>query len=122
MVEGVGVPVGAFLHCNERHHSLAFMGIPGAPRRVQHVMLQTASLDDVGTTYDLCREQGLTTTSMGRHYNDRAFSFYFRNPSGWHFEFAWDPRAINPDTWQTEQYILGRPGAYWGHEGLLEMV
>jgi len=26
------------------------------------------------------------TTSLGRHPNDRSFSFYFRNPSGWHVE------------------------------------
>jgi biphenyl-2,3-diol 1,2-dioxygenase len=122
MVPGVDAPMGAFLHCNERHHSLAFMGMPDAPRRLQHVMLQTASLDDVGSTYDLCRDQSLTTTSIGRHYNDRAVSFYFRNPSGWHFEFAWDPRTIDPDRWKTEQYTLGRPGAYWGHDGLFKMV
>jgi 2,3-dihydroxybiphenyl 1,2-dioxygenase len=122
MPPGAPEPVGAFLHCNERHHSLAFMGIPDAPRRLQHVMFQTASVDDVGTTYDLCREHNLTTTSIGRHYNDRAVSFYFRNPSGWHFEFAWNPREIDPSVWRTEHYTLGSPGAYWGHDGLFQMV
>jgi 2,3-dihydroxybiphenyl 1,2-dioxygenase len=115
-------PLGAFLHCNARHHSLAFFGIPEAPRRLQHLMLQTTSLDDVGTTYDLCRDHSLTTTSIGRHYNDRAVSFYFKNPSGWHFEFAWDPREIDPAAWMTEYYAPGGPGVAWGHDGLFEMV
>jgi extradiol dioxygenase len=121
VIPGAPAPLAAFLHCNERHHSLAFMGAPNPPRRLQHVMFQTASLDDVGSTYDVCRESGLTTTSIGRHYNDHAVSFYFRNPSGWHFEFAWDPRTIDPVSWQTEHYVVGRPGVEWGHEGLFEM-
>ncbi|HEX4395671.1 MAG TPA: VOC family protein [Mycobacterium sp.] len=119
---GGSAPIGAFLHCNSRHHSLAFFGIPDAPRRLQHVMFQTSSLDDVGTTYDLCREHNMTTTSIGRHYNDRAVSFYFQNPSGWHFEFAWDPREIDPSVWRTEYYVPGGPGVAWGHEGLFQMV
>ena len=113
--------LAAFLHCNERHHSLAFMAIPGAPRRIQHVMFQTVSMDDVGLTYDLCVDHKITTTSPGRHHNDRTYSFYFRNPSDWHFEFGWGPRTIDPARWGTEQYTL-KPGNAWGHFGLMEMV
>jgi 2,3-dihydroxybiphenyl 1,2-dioxygenase len=122
VIQGLDAPLAAFLHCNARHHSLAFLGMPGTPRRIQHVMLETTELDDVGTSYELCREKNLLTTSLGRHYNDRAFSFYFRNPSAWHFEFAWGPREIDPAAWETEQYTLGVPGAYWGHEGLMQMI
>lgn len=113
--------LAAFLHCSPRHHSLAFMSIPGAPRRIQHVMFETLSIDDVGTTYDLCLEREITSTSTGRHQNDQTFSFYFRNPSGWHFEFGWQPRIIDPATWNTEHYHL-RPGNAWGHHGLMEMA
>jgi extradiol dioxygenase len=74
-----GAPLGAFLHCNPRHHSLAFFQIPMGPRKIQHVMFETNSLDDVGTSYDLCLEREITATSLGRHGNDRSFSFYFRN-------------------------------------------
>ena len=35
-----GVPVGAFLHCNPRHHSLAFFGIPMGPHKIQHLMIE----------------------------------------------------------------------------------
>ena len=121
VIPGMGVLAG-FLHCNERHHSLAFFGIPGTPRRIQHLMLETQSLDDVGSTYDICLDQDITTTSLGRHPNDHAFSFYFRNPSGWHLEYAWAPRTVDPESWVTEHYVAGRPGAYWGHRGLMEMI
>lgn len=114
-------PLAAFLHCNPRHHSLAFMNIPGAPRRIQHVMFETQSMDDVGLSYDLCAGKQITTTTPGRHHNDHTFSFYFRNPSEWHFEFGWAPRTIDPATWDTEQYTL-QPGNAWGHAGLMEMV
>lgn len=114
-------PFAAFLHCNTRHHSLAFMNIPGAPRRIQHVMFETVSMDDVGHSYDLCLEQGITSTTTGRHQNDHVFSFYFRNPSGWHFEYGWGPRMVDPETWTTENYSLGS-GFAWGHDGLMKMV
>lgn len=121
VIPGMG-PLVSFLHCNPRHHSLSFFGVPNAPRKIQHLMLETLDLDDVGTTYDLCLERGITTTSLGRHPNDRSFSFYFRNPGGWHMEFAWGSRLIDPDTWVTEHYVAGRPNAYWGHQGLMEML
>jgi len=115
-----GAPLGVFLHCNPRHHSLAFFQIPMAPRKIQHVMFETNSLDDVGTSYDLCLEREITATSLGRHGNDRSFSFYFRNPSKWFFEYGWQLRTIDPKNWTTERYVIGA-GAGWGHEGLNRM-
>jgi len=120
VIPNVG-PLAAFLHCNPRHHSLAFMSIPGAPRKIQHVMFETETMDDVGLTFDLCHERDIVTTTPGKHHNDRAFSFYFRNPSGWHVEFGWNPRKIDPATWATEQYEL-RKGNAWGHHGLMGMI
>ncbi|MBT2268999.1 VOC family protein [Rhodococcus erythropolis] len=120
MIPGVG-PLAAFMHCNERHHSLAFMTIPGAQRKIQHVMFETTTMDDVGLTYDVCLDRKIDTTTPGRHHNDHTFSCYFRNPSDWHFEYGWQPRRIDPATWDTEQYVL-RPGNAWGHHGLMEMV
>ncbi|WP_280512107.1 VOC family protein [Nocardia farcinica] len=114
-------PFAVFLHCNARHHSLAFMNIPTATRRIQHVMFETVSIDDVGVSYDLCAERGITSTSTGRHQNDHVFSFYFGNPSGWHFEYGWGPRMVDPETWTTENYVLGS-GFAWGHHGLMKMV
>jgi 2,3-dihydroxybiphenyl 1,2-dioxygenase len=120
IIPNVG-PLAAFLHCNQRHHSLAFMTIPGAPRKIQHIMFETVSMDDVGLSYDVCLDRHITTTSPGRHHNDHTFSFYFRNPSDWHFEYGWAPRKIDPEKWDTEHYLL-RPGNAWGHHGLMEMI
>jgi 2,3-dihydroxybiphenyl 1,2-dioxygenase len=47
----------AFFHCNPRHHTIAFAQMPGVSRRLHHFMLQLQSLNDVGTTYDLCQAQ-----------------------------------------------------------------
>jgi 2,3-dihydroxybiphenyl 1,2-dioxygenase len=121
MVPGFG-QVAAFMHCNTRHHSLGLMGIPGTPRRIQHVMFETADIDTVGTTFDICVERGITTTSLGRHLNDRAFSFYFSNPSGWHFEYGWGARSIDPATWHIEHFNGLRPKREWGHQGLISMI
>jgi 2,3-dihydroxybiphenyl 1,2-dioxygenase len=120
IIPNVG-PLAAFMHCNPRHHSMAFISNPKAPRKIQHVMFETNTLDDVGTSYDLCLERELTATSLGRHNNDRTFSFYFRNPSEWLFEFGWEPRVIDPEHWTTEKYMLV-PGNAWGHAGLMNMV
>lgn len=114
-----GAAVGAFLHCNPRHHSLAFFSMPMSARgqKIQHLMIETNSLDDVGTSYDLCLERNITKSSLGRHPDDRGLSFYFRNPSRWLFEYAWQLRNINPNNWTTEKYTMGTSNG-WGHKGL----
>ena len=121
VVPGLG-RFAAFLHCNERHHSLGLMAFPDTPRKLQHVMLETLDIDDVGTTYDLCVERGITDTTLGRHLNDRAFSFYFQTPSGWHLEYGWGARTIDPAAWRIEQFNGIRPKGEWGHEGLTAMI
>ena len=59
-------------------------------------MFETVDIDTVGTTYDICVEREITSTTLGRHLNDHAFSFYFRNPSGWHFEYGWGAALDRP--------------------------
>ena len=54
---GSASPRMAFFHCNPRHHSVAFLAASIKPR-LRHFMLQTQSLDDVGSTYTLCQDQG----------------------------------------------------------------
>jgi biphenyl-2,3-diol 1,2-dioxygenase len=117
VVSPEGGRLAAFLHCNPRHHSMAFINWPNAPRKIQHVFFETNSLDDIGTTYDLCVERKLAATSIGRHPNDRSVSFYFRNPSRWFIEYGWDLRTIDPLNITAERYVLG-PGIGWGHAGL----
>jgi 2,3-dihydroxyethylbenzene 1,2-dioxygenase len=99
---GKRVVAPVFMHCNERDHSIAF-GIAGPERRLNHVMIEVDSPDDVGLTYDLVRKEKLPVAILpGKHSNDHMYSFYFRNPSGWMFEYGWGAR---PATHQSEYYV-----------------
>ncbi|MBK6577990.1 MAG: VOC family protein [Sandaracinaceae bacterium] len=101
----------AFLHTNPRHHSLA-MGGP-MPKRVHHFMLQVASIDDVGLAYDRARDHDVVIEQeLGRHPNDRMFSFYAQTPSGTQFEFGHGGRIIDDETWEPTTY---NAISEWGH-------
>jgi len=90
-----------FMHCNDRDHTVAF-GIGGPDRRINHLMIEVDNLDDVGLTYDLVRKNKVPITiSPGKHSNDHMYSFYFRNPSGWIWEYGFGAR---PATYQSEYY------------------
>lgn len=102
-----------FMHCNPRHHSLAFMEAP-LPRRLHHIMLQVDSLDDVGSTYSLCSQHGIELAStLGRHTNDHMVSFYMQSPSGFEIEYGWGARTIDDATWKVQTH---RSPSIWGHE------
>src|SRR5271168_2619752 len=91
-----------FMHCNDRDHTVAF-GVPGSDRRINHLMIEVDNLDDVGMTYDLVRKNKIPVTiTPGKHSNDHMYSFYFRNPSGWMFEYGWGAR---PATYQSEYFV-----------------
>jgi 2,3-dihydroxybiphenyl 1,2-dioxygenase len=102
----------AFLHCNPRHHSLALVGTtePG----LRHVMLETKSIDDVGTAVDIATRRGILTRSLGRHTNDKAISCYFETPSGWEIEYGWSGLQVDDEVWIVRQ--LAGPTSLWGHE------
>lgn len=102
-----------FYHCNPRHHSLALAAMPGM-RGLHHVMVQLRELDDVGISYDLCRQQGLPISmTLGRHTNDRMVSFYVRTPSGFDIEYGWGAIEIDDQWWSVAQYT---ETSVWGHE------
>jgi 2,3-dihydroxybiphenyl 1,2-dioxygenase len=103
-----------FLHCNPRHHSIAFAEAPGAPKGINHFMVQRAALDDVGRRYDDVQKAGIPLiTTLGRHSNDLMLSFYMRNPSGWGVEYGWGGREIDDATWCVEHL---ESGSLWGHK------
>ena len=58
-----GLPAGGpplwmrFLGCNPRHHSLALAPFPG-PAGIVHLMVEVATLDDVGRAMDRCARRG----------------------------------------------------------------
>jgi len=107
----------AVLHCNPRHHTIAFAQMPGMSKRLHHFMLQLQSLNDVGTTYDLCQAQDVPIVmKLGKHTNDHMVSFYLRTPSGFNVEYGWGAREVDDATWQVQVHTAG---SIWGHQGSL---
>jgi len=112
-----------FLHCNPRHHSIAFQPrIPDLPRsrdkKMWHFMLETNTLDDVGTALDLATRAGIpVVSSLGRHSNDQMVSFYMSTPSGFEVEYGWGGRLVDDAVWQVQRHDRG---TIWGHKVQLE--
>lgn len=105
-----------FMHCNPRHHSIAFGVIP-AKKRLMHFMLQCRHVDDVGSTYYLCQDAGIEISgTLGRHTNDHMLSFYLRTPSGFEVEYGWGARIVDDATWQVQKH---EAPSIWGHRGSL---
>jgi extradiol dioxygenase len=101
-----------FYHCNSRHHSLAMTEVPGI-LGVHHMMLQTRSLDDVGTALDLAQQGAAEiTVGLGRHCNDHMLSFYLRSPLGLEIEYGWGAVEVTDDQARPRMYDSGD---IWGH-------
>jgi biphenyl-2,3-diol 1,2-dioxygenase len=101
-----------FLHCNPRHHTLAFAQAP-APKRLNHFMVQASEMDDVGCALDRAAAAGTPiSSSLGKHTNDRMTSFYARTPSGFDVEFGWGGIEVDDATWSPTHYDSG---SLWGH-------
>ena len=102
----------AFLNAGPRHHALAIVPLE-MPQRLHHLMLQVTDMDDVGTTYDLCHDQGVPIAmSLGRHTNDRMTSFYMQTPSGFQVEYGAGGVEIDDETWEIGHYDAP---SIWGH-------
>jgi 2,3-dihydroxybiphenyl 1,2-dioxygenase len=108
-----------FLHCNPRHHSVAFQprakNLPRSrDKKLWHFMLETNALDDVGSGLDAAMKSGATlATTLGRHTNDQMVSFYVVTPSGFEVEYGWGGRLIDDSIWQVQRHDRG---ALWGHK------
>lgn len=103
-----------FLHCNPRHHSLAFVEFPNAPKRANHFMLQLDDFDAVGRTWDNVQSGAAPVIlTLGRHSNDEMVSFYMRNPSGFGVEYGWGAREVDDSCWEVAHYDRT---SKWGHK------
>lgn len=102
-----------FFHCNPRHHTLAFAPMP-MPQRLQHVMVQVSTLEEVGLALDRATAAGCRIMqSLGRHSNDRMVSFYVESPAGFQFEFGFDAIEVDDATWRVTRHDVG---SSWGHK------
>lgn len=115
-VPGGGTLDILFMHCNDRDHTFAF-GLP-TDKRIGHLMLEVDNLDDVFLTYELVKKSEYPiAVDLGRHANDRMFSFYCVSPSGFQIEIGWGGR---PATHQSEYYTrdtYGHRAATRGYDG-----
>jgi len=108
---GVGF---AFLHTqNARHHSLALGQLPPNESRLVHMMVEVATVDDVGRALERAQKNNVRISStLGRHVNDKMLSFYIRSPSGFDIEYGCHGLQIDPATWVTTTSL---PVSDWGH-------
>jgi len=112
---GVGF---AFLHArNRRHHSIALGELPESPNGAVHIMLEAASIDDVGRAYDRAKQHGAhISATLGKHVNDKMISFYVRTPSGFDIEYGCQGMQIDPATWvPTTSMVVSDWGHVWTH-------
>jgi 3,4-dihydroxy-9,10-secoandrosta-1,3,5(10)-triene-9,17-dione 4,5-dioxygenase len=101
-----------FMGCNPRHHTLGITAGRG-PGRLVHLMLEVASLDDVGLALDRVERLGVPMMhTLGKHTNDHMVSFYVWSPERYAVEYGWNGlRVINEEpTYEITE------GAFWGHK------
>lgn len=107
-----------FLRCNTRHHSIALWEMPGRLLGLQHLMVESENVDEVGRAYDtVVAGPWEVSATLGRHVGDEQMSFYTRTPSGFDVELGCDSIDIDDDTWSM-RYIdrtAGAPNEVWGH-------
>jgi 3,4-dihydroxy-9,10-secoandrosta-1,3,5(10)-triene-9,17-dione 4,5-dioxygenase len=113
-----GQPAGSpplwlrFLGCNPRHHALALAPFP-APAGIVHLMVEVATLDDVGRAMERCARRGATmSATLGRHANDLMVSFYVATPGGFDIEYGTDGLRVDEATWVSRETTAI---SLWGH-------
>lgn len=103
-----------FMHCNERHHSLAIFECP-MPAGCVHVMFESDCVDEVGRAMDRMNAHGVKLTgTLGRHANDHMVSFYMASPSGFAIEFGAEGRTIAD--WSKYSPFQSTVNSFWGHD------
>jgi len=101
-----------FLGVNARHHSLALAPM-SSPTGCIHVMVEVASLDDVGRAMDRCaRRGGKQSATLGRHANDNMVSFYLQTPAGFDIEYGTDGLLVDDASWVSR---FTTAVSSWGH-------
>lgn len=111
-----------FLRCNPRHHSIAFKPVETLTgrKRLVHAMIEMLTLDDVGRALDLCLQHDIpVATTIGKHVNDYAVSFYLRTPGDLEIECACQGRLVDEDTWEVHRY---RSREVWGHHPIDKFI
>jgi 3,4-dihydroxy-9,10-secoandrosta-1,3,5(10)-triene-9,17-dione 4,5-dioxygenase len=103
-----------FLHANNpRHHTVALAEFP-QPSGLIHMMVEALTVDDVGRAYDRAQAAGChISATLGRHTNDKMFSFYVRSPSGFDIEYGCHGMQLD---WKTFVPTTSLKDSDWGHK------
>ena len=103
-----------FLHgASGRHHSVALAEMPN-PAGCVHMMVEVATLTEVGQAYDRMRAHGVKEmATMGEHENDKMTSFYMMTPGNFAIEYGYGGLIVDPPTWQT---TYTQRVSIWGHD------
>ena len=110
---------GEFFHANSRHHSTALIAVPEAPKSLNHIMLETSSIDNVGRSFDRAAGNGLAIPrGLGRHDNDEMFSYYGTTPSGFEIEVGAEGVHVD-DSRPVRRY---ERASAWGHQPYVAAV
>ena len=115
---------GVFMHINSRHHSLSIVEAPHdawfAKGGLVHVMIEMASIEEVGFALDRATKAGCEFfETLGQHENDRMTSFYVHSPAGFPVEVGAGAIKVDygthvaenipfPDRWG---HVVNFPGA-----------
>ena len=104
-----------FMHCNNpRHHTVAFIQAPSPPSGLVHAMIEVESSEQVVKALDRAVANDVHISStLGRHMNDKMFSFYMQTPAGFMLEFGCG--GLQPD-WNTFKTTNCPAPSHWGHE------
>lgn len=106
-----------FLHCNQRHHSVALsaeaLGLKAG--MIHHLMIEAKSRAQVDQAWEVLKGMGLPVImTLGQHTNDEVYSFYMLAPAGFGLEFGFGGKVVeDSSTWAFAQYDA--PSS-WGHE------
>jgi 2,3-dihydroxybiphenyl 1,2-dioxygenase len=101
-----------FMRCNSRHHSLALARLP-MKKKLQHLMIEVESVDDVGRALYRCTDAGAhVSLTLGRHSNDDMLSFYPQTPSGFDIEYGWAGLEVDDEAWHVLSHDTT---SAWGH-------
>ncbi len=103
-----------FMHCNHRHHSLAFFEMPH-PAGCIHVMTEVENIDEVGRGNDRRIAHGVQLSgTLGRHANDHMVSFYMKSPAG--LDFAFGGEGSPCADWSSYEGFESTVASFWGHD------
>jgi 3,4-dihydroxy-9,10-secoandrosta-1,3,5(10)-triene-9,17-dione 4,5-dioxygenase len=101
-----------FLGCNPRHHTFGIAARRG-PGTLLHLMLEVATLDDVGLALDRAEQYGIPMmNTLGKHTNDHMVSFYVYSPERYAIECGWNGLRVLDEL---PTYEITK-GAFWGHK------